>query len=281
MAKAADKDEAAEKNLEKEILAAVEGFEKILEAMPEDRPSLEALAHAYEQMGQKEKAKDYLLRLGEVLVEEGDVAAARDLVERILPHAEEDAFARELLGRIQSLTAERISGPTPVQVSTEFNMAEELSFAWNLLQATLITQEEYASLVQDLTEMCAGETIATVSVLHVMEARTFRNLAQIIAWAARECGTPFIPLSSFELQNQAVSCLPMDFMLRRGALVFEFLGNDALAVVMNPFDQSLRKDVEALTGRACHFFLTMPSEFDQAIDKVTDVMAEPAPSAES
>jgi tetratricopeptide (TPR) repeat protein len=280
MATDPDKNAAAAKSLEEEILAAISGFEKILEAMPDDRASLEALAHAYDQMGQKEKARDYLLRLGEVLVEEGDVTSARELVERLLPHAEASPLARELLGRIQSLTAERVSGPTPVQVSTDFNMAEELSFAWNLLQGTQISQEEYAGIVQDLTEMCAGENIATVSVLHVLEARAFRNLEAIIAWVSRECGTPFLSMSSFDLQNQAIAALPMDFMLRRGAMVFEFLGDTALVVLMNPYDQSLRRDVEALTGKRCHFFLTMPSEFDQAIDKVTDVMAEPAAGAE-
>ncbi|MBM4142259.1 MAG: hypothetical protein FJ225_01505 [Lentisphaerae bacterium] len=276
-----ERDDTPERDdLSAEIRGAVAGFEKILEALPDDRASLEALAHAYEQIGQPDRAKDYLFRLADVLVSDGDVEGARELAERIEPHAEDDPRARELIVRIQGLGAERVAGPAPVQVSTEFNMAEELSLAWNLLQAGQLNQEEYASVVQDLTEMCAGEALATVSVIHVLEARAHKRMDQILNFISRECGTPFVWLSSFELQNQVLSLLPMDFMLRRGAMVFETLGDAALVVVMNPYNQSLRSDVEALVGRACHYFTTLPSEFDRALDKVADVMTAPAPAAE-
>jgi len=280
MAKDDESDVASAEALQEEIRGAMAGFEKILEALPDDRASLEALAHAHDQMGNDEEARDFLFRLCDVLLKEGDAEAARGLVERIAPYAEEDQRARDLIGRIQSVGTERVAGPTPVEVSTEFNMAEELSFAWNMLQGDQITQEEYASIVQDLTEMCAGEALATVSVLHVLESRAHKKLDQIIAHASRECSAPFVALSSFDLQNQVISSLPMDFMLRRGAMVYEFLGEDALAVVMNPYDQSLRRDVEALTGRHCHFYMTLPSEFDLAIDKVTDVMTDSGPQSE-
>jgi len=48
--------------------------------------------------------------------------------------------------------------------------------------------------------------------------------------------------------------------------VFELIGKDALVVVMNPYDRQLRRDIETMTGRKCHFFLTLPSEFDKALD---------------
>ena len=39
------------KDLEAEIWNAINAFEQMLEAMPNDRVSLEALSHAYEQIG--------------------------------------------------------------------------------------------------------------------------------------------------------------------------------------------------------------------------------------
>lgn len=275
-----------------EVMAAISAFEQILEAIPNDRASLEALSHAYQQIGDSAKAKDYLIRLGHILLEEDDQAAAADLKASLVDYAEDDPEARELLAKIEKLV------PTPEEsdtaeetvvqaqtrkastdtVRTTFSMAEELSFAWNLMEANELTQEEYASVVQDLTEMSASETMSTVSVLHVLEARGFKNLERILGYLSKQCGTPLISLAMFDFPTEAVSLMPMDFMVRRGALIFELIGNDALAAVMNPYDKQLRKDVEAVTGKHCHFFLTLPKEFDQALEKMSAVESETRPA---
>ena len=60
------------KQLEEEVWSAIGAFEQILEAMPEDRASLETLSHAYGQIGDHARAYEYVLRLGRVLLVEGD-----------------------------------------------------------------------------------------------------------------------------------------------------------------------------------------------------------------
>lgn len=295
MVKNQDKKKESKQDVEEEVLNAISAFEQILEAMPNDRASLEALAHAYEQINDHARAKDYMLRLGNVLVEEADVEATQELLKKIEPYAEEDPETQELIVRIKKLTSEQIMGATPGEaevqirkpqvkadevVSMSFNIADELSFAWNLLEAKELTQEEYASVVQDLTEMSAGDSFAAISVLHVLEARGFKNLEKIIAFVSKECDTPVISLTSFEVQPKAISILPMDFVVRRGVLLFELVGKDGLAVVMNPYDKQLRKDVETLAERKCHFYTTLPSEFDRTLEKITEVLAEKASSEE-
>ena len=55
---------------------------------------------------------------------------------------------------------------TSQKIATElgsFNIANELPFAWKLLQSNEITQEEYSKLVQDLTEMSRSDAAVTVS----------------------------------------------------------------------------------------------------------------------
>ena len=63
---------------EAEIWNAIAAFEKILEAIPNDRISLETLIEAYEKVGDHTRAKEYLLRLANVLIDESDEDAARD-----------------------------------------------------------------------------------------------------------------------------------------------------------------------------------------------------------
>jgi hypothetical protein len=268
--------------VDEEVWSAILALEQIVEAMPNDRSSLEALADAYQQIGDHIRAKDYLVRLGNVLVEEGDAGQARELLHKIRAYAEDDERVQELINSLESFVQEggegdeggaagkspdRVTATTAKAVRMKFNMAEELSFAWSLMEAEQLTKEEYASIVKDLSEMSAVESDATVSVLHVLAARGGKNMERIIGHVAKTCDTPYVSLTNFALGEQPLSVLPLDFMVRRGALVFELLGNDALVVVMNPYDKELRGDVEALAERKCHFFVTLPSEFDMAVER--------------
>jgi tetratricopeptide (TPR) repeat protein len=281
-------DKEAKSELEEKVWNAISAFEQILEAMPNDRASLDALAHAYEQVGDHTRAKDYFIRLGNVIIEENDSVAGQEILDNIKQYAEDDDKARQLLARMEEfLSAKQAADSTSkaevqskqaktgaADVRVSFNMADELSSAWNLLEAGELTQEEYASIVQDLTEMSAGDSNATISVLHVLEVRAFKSLEKIMGFIARECSSPIISLASFDLQPSVLTMLPMEFMIHRGALVFELLGNNALVVVMNPYSKQLRQDVEAATGKKCHFFITLSSEFDQAIAKIPQILSE-------
>ncbi|MBN2301512.1 MAG: hypothetical protein JXN60_03245 [Lentisphaerae bacterium] len=293
MTRKADK----EPNLEEEVWSAISAFEQILEAMPEDQASLEALSHAYEQIGDHVKAKEYLIRLGNVFLAEDNHVAAQELTERLQKFATDDQEAKKLLDRIRqesldqssSQSVEKESNGKPgkdektpskkveasrtTNVRSTFNMADELSFAWNLMEANELNQEEYASVVQDLTELSAGEISVPVSVLHVLEHRSFPGLERIIGRVAKQCGTPIISIASFEMLEECAKALPIDFIIQRGALVFDMICNHALVVVMNPYDAQLRKDVETATGRSCHFYMTVPQEFDRGVEKIKNILA--------
>jgi hypothetical protein len=292
---------AKKTDLEAEVWNAISAFEQILEAMPNDRASLEALSNAYQQIGDHTKAKEYVIRLGRVIVEERDISSAKETADLLQTLAQDDPEAAALMKQLRALSeggsvplagaatqggkaektltaaaAGAVQKAAAPQVRMSFNMSEELTMAWNLLEAKELTQEEYAAVVQDLTEMSAGDSAATISVLHVMEARAFKGIERIMGYLARECATPFVSLAFFELTLQTCSIIPPDFIVRRGAMVFELVGKDAMAVVMNPYDKQLRKDVEALAGRRCHFYMTMPAEFDQAAKKIADMLADKA-----
>lgn len=279
--------------LEGEILNAIAAFEAILEAMPTDRSALETLLMAYEQIGDFAKASSYLKRYANVLIDEADAAAAATIVEKLVALAESDAEAKDLLERLQILADEAPAGllddhavssggPAPAEVGsttvpagvrTTFNMNEELSFAYNLREAKQLTEEEYSSVMKDLTEMSSVDSNTTVSVLHVLESRQFKNLEKIIAHVAKDCSTPVVTLSGFDLKPEELNLLPWNFMTGRGALIFELIGKTALIVVMNPYDQEIRTDVQKILNRPCYFYMALPSEFDKALATLAEKMA--------
>lgn len=302
-----DKSKDKSKDSGSDAWEAIAAFEQILEALPNDMVALNALVRAYEMVGDQTKALTYLVSLARQMVEQGDLESVLPFLDKLKSFAEVDARAKDVVGEIEKLRQQQgggmlaalgaVSSPgkptTPgsptalpdnakvvgrVQelMKRQVNIADELSFAWQLHQGGLLTQEEYAGVAQDLAEVSTSDVTTTVSVLHVLHDRQFRNLDNVILFAARDTNTPAISLTSFDVQRDAASLLPLNFVIRCGALVFETLGADALVAVLNPYNKALRQDVQKALGRACHFYLTTPADFDATVTKIGE-MDKPKP----
>lgn len=279
---------------ETEVWNAISAFERILEVMPDDRTSLETLVHAYTQLGDRSRALEYLKRLATVVADERDSEAAVAVLEQLEPYAETDASVPPLVDLLKSATGVQ-SAPVeiaektvaaPLQVSARafktqrVNITDELALAWDLLQAGELTQEQYAEVVQDLTNISSNALDkGAISMLHVIENRGYVNLDRILVFASKKGDVPIINLANFELNDEAISLLPMEYMIRQGVLPFDMLGPDVLVVIQNPYDLELRKQIEEGIGRHCHFYLTSPHEFMQAIARVNKRKADVAKAA--
>jgi hypothetical protein len=260
------------------VLKAITAFEEILEVIPDDQASLEALCHAYEQVGDEAKAAGYMVRLAAVLIENGDTEGARELLPRLAAHRDGSREAPSAIARLEAKLSPSEEKASPAEVdragsvSHSFSMQESLGFAWRLLQARELSDAEYSKVVEALTEMSVSEGAATTSVLHVLQHGGFKGLERILNFAAGDCGTPVISLSGYEIPPDVSGLLPVTFVVGRGAIPFGLLGaGDILVAVMNPYDHTLVADVKSLTGRTCHSYLTLPSEFDAAVSKILGV----------
>jgi hypothetical protein len=267
-----DKPHRPNSNSEAEIWNAIAAFEKILEALPTDRVSLETLADAYEKVGDHTRAKDYVLRLANVLIDESDEDAVYDLRNKIKVFDQDDPQVKETLARIYNLKTEKVMA---VVLDDEdslskrpANIANEISFAWNLLQAKKLTQEDYANVVHDLSENSSKKNEVPVSTLHVLHDRNFSAINEVLTFAASTCNTPIVSLSNFEVQPNVAALLPVEFIVKRGAIIFELMGDDALVGILNPYDTQLATDIEDLSGKTCHCFLVAPEDFDATLDKI-------------
>ncbi len=276
--------------IENQVWSAIAAFEQIVETIPDDRVSLEALSHAYEQVGDLTRSRDYLLKLVNVVVAENDREAATLLRERLAQHTGDplilkaDEQLETLLtagkpAREFEIPSDQVLADTSRTEDTErrsSHVAAELSFAWTLFEASQLNQEEYAQVAQDLSEISSSQTPVTLSVLHVLHDRANRNLDYILTYAAKESGIPVIPLSLFDVQSSTFALLPQEFIVRYGAMVFELMGQDALVAILNPYNKALRTQVEHLIGKRCHFFLTTPADFDTILEKMAKA-SPPAP----
>ena len=263
---------------ETEIWNAIAYFEKILEALPHDRLSLETLAGAYEKVGDHTRAKACTLRLAHVVIDEADEDGVGELLGKIRQFDQNDPEVKDAIIRLESLKPEKVMALVRDDMDQlsrrSTNIAGEISMAWNLLQANKLNQEDYAHVVHDLSENSTRTLDVPVSTLHVLQDRNHPAFNDIIVFVASACNLPIIALANFDIQANTAALLPLEFCIKRGAIVFELMGNDALAAILNPYDTQLPQDLEDLTGKTCHRYLVTPADFDAALEKLKKMKTE-------
>lgn len=284
---------------DQQVWETVAFFEQILQSMPDDRVSLEVLSQAYEQAGDLARACDYLVRLADVIVREGDREAAKTLQGRLSEHAGRaraaDALAK-LTGLLSTAPAQPRQGqssrnavPHPIspmdalrQIADQGHrrqiVSQELELAWMLHEQKLMTEDQYTALVNDLAELSASTIPAPISILHLFHDRQLPNMDRALAFLAEKSGLPLLPLGSFEPQPESCTLLPLDYLICKGVIPFECMSQDLLVAVLNPISEPLRREIGDITGRTCHFYLVQPAEFDLTIDKVRKHLAAASPS---
>ena len=270
-----EKNQLNKNTSEREFRDAIGAFDQILEAIPNDRMALETLIDSYEQINDRKKALEYVIRLAKVIEKDRDTEAAPRLIERLRALGANDPSAKHILEDLQKLIAPTQKTPeptaprsTPLSKRKVIDIGPELALAWNLVQAGELTQEDYSNVVHDLTETSSKNVEVPVTVLHVLHDRTFKNMDKVLTFLSSQSGLPIISLSHFELQKDTFKLLPEDFMMHRGAIVFELMGRDALVAILNPYDTELRKEVERITGKECHFYMVSAESYDNCLGAI-------------
>ena len=266
----------AKQQLDESLTAIVDGLERILDASPNDHATLELLAYIYEYVGDAAKVREYLLRLGTAIVTDGDSDQAAYICERMAEYGlhQDPQGGSDLYELLMQLVHDlEVAGVAEKPLTTgdaegEFSVMDELDFAWQLFQAGELTENEYSRVAHDMYEMASDRHLSTVSVLHVLHAQAFGGMERVMAYVAEHMRVPIISLKSFSIPDGAKTLLPLEFAIRNGAVVFDFIGNDALVAVMNPVNSRLKRQIAAKLQRKCHFYITLPEDLDAVIEGI-------------
>ena len=231
---------------------ATTAFQKLLEVMPEDMLALETLFEAQLNLGDMERATHYLDRLIRVLCKEKEHNIAAALHDKLATHVADFPALAPFMAQLEPLLrsgageaaqpADAVSLPAAARGKADIQA--ELVLAWRLFQGGELAQEDYARVVQDLTDVSARKSDVPVTVLHALNDRNFKNLDQVMTRLSKDSGLPIIALSNFEIPRSIHALLPIELMSHWGAIVFDVLGSDLLIAVLNPFDQILQTEVD-------------------------------------
>lgn len=250
-------------------------LEQILEVMPRDEVALKALYNAFCQSGQRDRAFEYLGLLADVACTNNHAETSTFVVEHMQEfEAEYPSETAAHLVRLRTLVAPDTETHVESQTdtlsspATDTDISEELSLAWKLFEENQLSQEEYSSILHDLTEVSSKELDVPISVLHVLHDRGFNQMNRIMNYMSSRSGIPYLSLHNFELPEQVVSILPLAVSAHEGALPFGFFGNDLLVGVLNPFNSMLLDKIETVSGHRCHTFLVCPEDYDAALGRL-------------
>ncbi len=251
----------------------VEAFEQILEVMPDDRATLEALHDACLSQGQTQKALKYLLRLADLVQIDGEPEVLTNVLIKLHhlgnthPEALEKAIAIETQ-RGESRIYESVTSKETRSAHARIDIGHEISLAWMLAENGKISEEEYTQITNDMTELSGHNKDVPVSVLHAIHDRKLPQEEDILAYLSDKGQSPIIKLSSFDVQPDVFNILPVEFMTRRGALTFDRIGDELMVAILNPFDESTKNEVREIAKADCHFFLVGASEYDRTLTKM-------------
>jgi len=264
------------------LVDSIAMLEQILEVMPQDIDALKALYSANLKCGMPNKAFDYLSKLVDVAAGNGKKELFSFLEEQLprfeQSHPSESAAQQARLRTLQGVHKinEDLSRSRQQEVgernviddaSSDSDVAEELALAWRLYEENQLSQEDYSTVLHDLTEISSKDLDVPASVLHVLKDRGFMNSSRIISYLSERSEVPFISLSNFELPEDISGVVPDEFISKDGALPFGFLGNDLLVAVLNPFNHKLLDRMEKESGHTCHTYLVEADDYDEALGR--------------
>lgn len=251
----------------------VEVLEQILEVMPDDLVTLRSLYEACLKLGDPEKALDALGRLDDGARAAQDAAVIDFVLNQYAMIADESPEVRGKIERLKEVQAlmglldDASDSSSVPSVPKGGSLEPEMALAWELFQDEQLTQEEYSSVLHDLTEMSSRSMGVPVSVLHILHDRQFSRFERVMTHLCQKSEVPIIGLGQFEDSESLAEVLPIDFSSKFGAIPFAEVSDELLLAVVNPFDKELVERAEMLCGRRCHPYLVTPHDYDQLLDK--------------
>jgi tetratricopeptide (TPR) repeat protein len=271
----------ADSVIQENLADSIAMLEQILEVMPQDADAIKALYSAYRKSEKNEQAFEYLSRLIDVCVGSDDISQMsfiqRELANFDDVYPDEVIVQHERLGKLAGAPASSGAGsavpleesPSATGIhSKEADISEELALAWRLYEEGQLEQEEYSSVLHDLTEVSSKVLDVPVSVLHVLHDRGFTQMSRLMNHLSSRSGVPALTLSNFELSEEVARTLPVELATHDGALPFAVMGDDLLVGVLNPFNNSLVDKVESISGHRCHTYLVDPEDYDLALGRL-------------
>jgi len=269
----------ANEDLNKELLESIAYFEQILDVLPGERTALEFLCVACSQLGDEERFLKYALTLADVILKEKNAEAASDLLAKL--ESSQDPRAQATVLKLRVLVAPKpdfVSGQDKERLSSA-GVAQavkaELELLNRLVTDKVLMKEQVKLAFDQLENPPENEGEFLISALAILEKENLPGATDAFLAVADAAHAPPVPLEAFELKPKEFEKLPERLIRVRGVVPFAKLKDEWAVAVLNPLDETLKREIAEELGAKCHFFLALPAAVEKAIAGLGEEEAAP------
>jgi tetratricopeptide (TPR) repeat protein len=278
-----------------QLLRTVEMFEAITESQPEDYQSWEILKEAYAKLGRRDESLLASKKLANAHISLGQISQAILEFEGILQEHPDDPEVlkalKELEAKTSQLAANRQpsgapslredSKPTPLVPALAAGTAAPPSspppplthedgnktLIDALIAEKLLTPQAVEPLVKRLTSSPAnsGETPAPFVLAQLLIEEQLLKLDDMLTVMVDRSGLPYLPLSTYDVDRDAVCLLPRDICFEKCIVPFDLISRSVLIATANPFDTAARSQAEVMLAYNVFWYVTSPEEIHAAL----------------
>jgi tetratricopeptide (TPR) repeat protein len=264
-----------------QLLRTVEMFEAITQSQPEDYQSWEILKEAYSKLGRKDESLLASKKLAKAHIALGQISQAILEYEGILQEYPDDPEIRKALAELEAKTSQfsasrQPSGAPPLRedskpTPTAPTLAAGAAAPHSPSPSKQITEDGNKALVDVLIaekmltpqaaepllkRIAAGlgnvsESPTSLSLLQLLLDEQLVKMEEALTVLVDRSGLPYLPLSTYDVDRDAVCLLPRDLCFDKGIVPFDLISRSVLIATSNPFDMAGRSQAEVMQiGRA-------------------------------
>lgn len=278
-----------------QLLRTVEMFEAITESQPEDYQSWEILKEAYSKLGRRDESLVASKKLAKAHIALGQISQAILEYEGILQENPNDPEVLGALAELEAKTSQLSAGrqpsgapslredskPTPPAPALAAGAAAPPSpspsklkpedgnkaLADVLIAEKLITPQAVEPLLKRLAsgQAGAGENAAPLSLVQMLVDEQMVKLEDLLTVLIDRGGLPYLPLSTYDVDRDAVCLLPRDLCFEQCIVPFDLISRSVLIATANPFDMGGRSQAEVMLAYNVFWYVTSPEEINVAL----------------
>ncbi|HTS20135.1 MAG TPA: hypothetical protein VMP11_21350 [Verrucomicrobiae bacterium] len=278
-----------------QLLRTVEMFEAITESQPDDYQSWEILKEAYSKLGRRDESLAASKKLAKSHVHLGQISQAILEYEGILQEYPNDAEVlqglKELEAKTSQLAANRQpsgapslredSKPTPLAPALAAGTAAPPSSPPRppthedgnkalidaLIAEKLLTPQSVEPVMKRLAAnpVNSGENPTPAVLPQMLIDDQLVKLDDLLTVLVDRSALPYIPLSTYDVDRDAVCLLPREICFEKCLVPFDLISRSVLIATSNPFDTAARSQAEVMLAYNVFWYVASAEEVQAAL----------------
>ena len=278
-----------------QLLRTVEMFEAITESQPEDYQSWEILKEAYNKLGRREDSLRASKKLAQAHITLGQISQAILEYEGILEEYPAEPEVVAALADLETKTSQlsnvrqpsgapllrEDSKPTPLAPTLAAGAAAPLTsfpaslksengdqaMADLLIAEKVVTPQAVEPLLKRLaaTRSVESENGQSPTLVQLLADEQIAKLDEIVSVLVDRSGLPYLPLANYDVDRDAACLLPREYCFANCVVPFDVISRSALIATINPFDTSMRAQVEGMLPYNVFWYVASPLDIYMAL----------------